>query len=377
LFKINILKVIAYLYFSALKVSRKQQLKGMNILKSIDKLRRRLMHNLTKNIGNKYPTQNIDLNKKNAVKRILICRPNHRLGNLLLITPLLQEVIATFPNCKIDLFIKGNLGSIIFKNYKNIENIIKLPRKPFKELINYFKVWISIKKQPYDLVINVVSGSSSGKLAAQFSNSKYKFFGNVDEDIKSQYDNFEHIAKKPIYSLRNYLNKFGIVESNKEIPSINLKLSPSEITEGQKIVKELVNDDKKTICIFTYATDDKCYSESWWLNFYEKLKTAFSDYNILEVLPVENISMINFKAPSFYSKDIREIASVIANTEVFIGADSGIMHLASSALIPTVGLFSRANQNEYQPYNNKSIAVNTNNINDIECFKIVKNILVN
>ena len=365
------------MYFSALKVSRKQQLKGMNILKSIDKLRRRLMHNLTKNIGNKYPTQNIDLNKKNAVKRILICRPNHRLGNLLLITPLLQEVIATFPNCKIDLFIKGNLGSIIFKNYKNIENIIKLPRKPFKELINYFKVWISIKKQPYDLVINVVSGSSSGKLAAQFSNSKYKFFGNVDEDIKSQYDNFEHIAKKPIYSLRNYLNKFGIVESNKEIPSINLKLSPSEITEGQKIVKELVNDDKKTICIFTYATDDKCYSESWWLNFYEKLKTAFSDYNILEVLPVENISMINFKAPSFYSKDIREIASVIANTEVFIGADSGIMHLASSALIPTVGLFSRANQNEYQPYNNKSIAVNTNNINDIECFKIVKNILVN
>ena len=85
--------------------------------------------------------------------------------------------------------------------------------------------------------------------------------------------------------------------------------------------------------------------------------------------------MINFKAPSFYSKDIREIASVFANTAIFIGADSGIMHLASAAQIPTVGLFSRYNQNEYQPYNNNSIAVNTNLIYDVACVKIVKDIL--
>jgi ADP-heptose:LPS heptosyltransferase len=37
----------------------------------------------------------------------------------------------------------------------------------------------------------------------------------------------------------------------------------------------------------------------------------------------------------FYSKDIREIGAVIANTEIFIGADSGIMHLASASLTPT------------------------------------------
>jgi ADP-heptose:LPS heptosyltransferase len=41
----------------------------------------------------------------------------------------------------------------------------------------------------------------------------------------------------------------------------------------------------------------------------------------------ENVSQIAFKSPTFYSKDIREIGAVIANTEIFIGADSGIMHL--------------------------------------------------
>jgi ADP-heptose:LPS heptosyltransferase len=60
---------------------------------------------------------------------------------------------------------------------------------------------------------------------------------------------------------------------------------------------------------------------------------------------------------TFYSKDIREIGAVIANTEIFIGADSGIMHLASASLTPTVGLFSRPNQVTYAPYNNDSTAI--------------------
>ncbi len=347
----------------------------MSFLKSIDVLRRSLMHKITKNIGNTSLAKNIDLNKKITIKRILICRPNHRLGNLLLITPLVQEVITTFPDCKIDLFIKGNLGSIVFKNYKNIDKIISLPRKPSKEILKYFGNWFSIKKQQYDLAINVVVGSSSGRIATKISNAKFKVFGDVEERNKTQYDNFEHIAKKPIYSLRNYLSMFGVAENNNGISSINLKLGSSEMAQGQKIVKELANNNKNTISLFTYATADKCYSKKWWINFYRKLKEAFPSYNFIEVLPVENISMIDFEAPSFYSKDIREICAFIANTNLFIGADSGIMHLASAAQIPTVGLFSRANQREYQPFNNKSLAINTNNVNCDETIKIIDNIL--
>jgi ADP-heptose:LPS heptosyltransferase len=51
------------------------------------------------------------------------------LGNQLLITPLVQEVTDTFPNCKIDLFVKET--AIIFENYENIDSIIKLPKKAF------------------------------------------------------------------------------------------------------------------------------------------------------------------------------------------------------------------------------------------------------
>ena len=347
----------------------------MSILKKVNVFRRIVTHNLTKNIGNSQKNQIIDLSQKIEIKRVLISRPNHRLGNLLLITPLVQDVIATFPDCKIDLFVKGGLAPIVFQNYENINYIIELPKKPFKHLIAYFQVWIKIKKQHYDIVINVDKNSSSGRLSAQFANAKYKFFGEIDETIQLQHTDYEHIAKYPVYEFRSFLAKLGFQEKGNPVPSLDLKLSLAELAEGKKTVAKIVPDNKKTISIFTYATDDKCYSETWWEDFYEQLKTTFEDYNIIEVLPVENISQIGFKAPTFYSKDIREIGSVIANTEIFIGADSGIMHLASSALTPTAGLFSRLNINTYKPYNNNSVAINTNIGNKEDWIKIINSIL--
>nr|WP_315188407.1 glycosyltransferase family 9 protein [uncultured Flavobacterium sp.] len=346
------------------------------MLKKINEFRRILTTILTKNIGNSYKNPAVDLSEKVTIKRVLICRPNHRLGNLLLITPFLQEISSTFPKCKIDLFVKGGLGPIIFKNYENIDTIIELPKKPFENLWKYFSVWIQIKKQKYDVVINIEKGSSSGRIATKFANANYKFFGKAEEDITSQYKDYEHIAKYPIYDFRLFLTKLGFKNTHNQIPPLNIKLSNSEIANGKKILDNIVNNEKKTICIFTYATADKCYSESWWEEFYEKLKNEFqNNYNIIEVLPVENISQISFKAPTFYSKDIREIGSLITNTVIFIGADSGIMHLSSSVQTTTVGLFSRTNQNMYEPYGNNSLAINTN-INKIdECINTIKNIL--
>ncbi|MBF7090004.1 glycosyltransferase family 9 protein [Flavobacterium sp. ALJ2] len=344
----------------------------MKILKSINVVRRNLMHHLTKNIGNSKLNKEGESTIKAEIKRILISRPNARLGNLLLITPLLEEVTNTFPGCKIDLFVKGNLAPILFKNYDNVDKIIQLPRKPFKNLLQYIKVWISIRKTQYDIAINVDKNSSSGRLSVKFSNSKFKFFGDpTTEDIQLKYNDYEHIAKYPIYNFRSYLSAINFIPNNTSIGALNLKLSNSEIIEGKKALNNIVNNDKKTLCIYTYATGDKCYSELWWGKFYKRLKTKYPNYNIIEILPIENVSQINFKAPFFYSKNLREIGALIANTEVFIGADCGIMHLASSVQTPTIGLFSISEQKKYEPYYNHSIAINTNKTSILQSIKII------
>lgn len=338
----------------------------MSNLKKVNVFRRSLMRNLTKNIGNSSISTNGPIDK-DKIKKVLICRPNKRLGNLLLITPLIQEVTATFPNCKIDLFVKGTLAPIVFENYDNIDKIISLPKKPFKELIKYLKVWTLIRKQNYDIVINVDQNSSSGRLAVKFSNAKYKIFGDLPENVQLPYEDYEHIAKYPVYNLRYALSQAGIQNNEEPVDLIDLKLSEQEISKGKKILNDIIDPQKKTIAIFTFATGEKCYCVEWWEEFYTILKKEYPDYNIFEVLPVENVSQINFQAPTFYSKDVREIGSVLANVDVFVGADSGIMHLASASKAPTVGLFSGSNLKKYEPYGNNSIGIDTT-INDYSEF---------
>ena len=72
------------------------------------------------------------------VKKVLVSRPNHRLGNNLLLTPLITEISEIFPNAEIHIFTKGGLADVVFENYKDVTRLIKLPRKPFKNLIFEF-----------------------------------------------------------------------------------------------------------------------------------------------------------------------------------------------------------------------------------------------
>lgn len=318
------------------------------------------MHGLTKRIGRSYREPEPGEFNVRDIKKVLIIRPNHRLGNQLLLTPLVQEVSALFPEAEIDLFVKGGVAFPVFQNYEAVKKIIPLPRKPFNNLFKYFKCWFSIKQKKYDLVINADKNSSSGRLLTQLAKSKIKIFGEIHPSIENDYSDHKHISKYPIYNLRYHLKNWGFEIDRTEVPVLDIKLSSEEISKGKNILKDLVNNDKPIICIYTNATGDKCYPEEWWERFYSRLLKEYPGYNIIEMLPIENTSQINFKAPHFYSQDIREMAGIIKNTAVFIAADNGVMHLASAALNPTVGFFSVTDEEIYGPYGNGSFAINTN-----------------
>ena len=342
----------------------------------INILRRKVTHKLTKSVGRQTDVINLPFQfGKDQIKNILICRPNHRLGNLLLITPLLQEVENTFPNCKIDLFVKGNAAADIFRNYKSVNRIFALPRKPFKNLIAYINAWMSVKRYRYDLVINVEKNSSSGRLITQYANATYKYFGDP-RSIEGISD-YEHFAKYPVYGLREYLERLGFPKNVQTISSLDLRLDAAELAHGRQIVSELSNENSNVICLFTHATGNKCYPETWWIPIYERLQKEYPEYAIIEILPIENVSQINFLAKTFYSHNIRDMGAVIANTSVFIGADSGILHLASSVNIPVIGLFSVFSPDKYGPYGNHSVSINTKTTDADAIFTSLSKILQN
>lgn len=345
------------------------------MIKKVNIYRRKITRFFTKEIGdNSYLPAELD---KKSIRKILIIRPNHRLGNILLITPLVEEVLRHFPESKIDFFIKGKVNEIIFHNHPNVEEVFFLPKNHFKELSIYISSWFKlISKKKYDLIINANHSSSSGQLVSKWAKGTYKFFGIETLPQFEILNDYYHFAKFPVYNFRAYLLKSYPNLVFSDIPTLNFRLTEKEIKNGENVLQKIVQNKKPTIAFFTFATGDKCYSVEFWEELYLKMKANFeNDYNLIEILPVENVSQINFKAESFYSKDLTEIASLLTHTKLFIGADSGMMHLAATSTM-TLGLFKNNTIHKYQPFGNRSRGILTNEINNDEIINIIKESLL-
>ncbi|MBA5791861.1 glycosyltransferase family 9 protein [Flavobacterium sp. xlx-214] len=351
----------------------------MSLKSKANIIRRKVMHSLTHNVGKKSISEMQKKANQFQVNRVLISRPNHRLGNMLLITPLVQEIANTFPNCTIDLFVKGKITPIIFQNYPQVNQIIELPKKPLKEFSEYLKVWFSLKKTRYDLVINVEKNSSSGRISTLIPSANFKFYGDDFEELQNKYPDIKHIAKYPVYNFRRFLEVLHQKPLQGYAPVLDIKLSEQEIEKGKNDLEQITkNQTKKTIAFFTFATGTKCYSVDWWTEFYEKFYPKYKDeYHLIEILPVEDISQLERKLPTYYSKEIREIAALMANCELIVAADSGMMHLSSASKTPTVGLFSVTQPQVYAPYGNHSTYIDTNTQTKEDIITVMDDILQN
>lgn len=333
----------------------------MKLSPTIQHWRKKLTQAVTGRLGqSRRPMHNPSNCTPTPIRRILIIRPNHRLGNTLLITPIVAEMEQLFPTATVDLFVKGGIASEVFREYPQVDRILALPKKHFKALGTYLWTWVRLRMRAYDLVINSVSHSSSGRLATAWARGKYKWYGDRNENVqvlRSQL--IPHMAHGLVMDFRTFWTPQTLFMTPRPLPLMDVKLSVAEKNMGRALLDSLVPNEKKTIALFTYATGAKCYSPEWWIPFYQRLQTEFPNYQFIEILPAEHVSQIDFAAPTLYSKSIREMAAVIANCTLFIGADSGVMHLASAALTPTVGLFQVTDPAVYGPYGNHSFAADT------------------
>ena len=130
-------------------------------IKKLNPLKNKIFKVLTGSFRNSKRINLLESLPRDSEIKVLITRPNHRLGNQLLITPLIQEINKQFPNCKIHLIVNGNLSYILLSNYQCVETIFNLPKKPFNNIIDYLKKSISLISNQYNLTNILLEFESS------------------------------------------------------------------------------------------------------------------------------------------------------------------------------------------------------------------------
>jgi hypothetical protein len=118
------------------------------------------------------------------------------------------------------------------------------------------------------------------------------------------------------------------------------------------------NSNKKHIVIYTNLKSNNKKHTQFWLDLYAKLALNLKeDYNFIEILRTESISILPFGVKKYYSNDIRSIANLISNCEIFISPDCDMMHLSSASNTTTIGLFKNKSILKYIPYGDKSTGI--------------------
>lgn len=311
---------------------------------------------------------------KKGVYRILICRPNHRLGNTILLTPLITELERLYKGAEIDILSEGPIAEEVFTTFFSVKNVYCLPKRGFKHPIRFLGMLLHIRDIEYDLIVDPCLGSGFSRALTKFLRGRYKL-GFSDDALRSGLTHpvptaaaLKHMAQRPINLLRwAYKHYAGDGEIAADYPSLDIRLSDEERAHGRAVIGQLVPAPRQggsapVVGIFANATGAKRYPAAWWNEFIEAFEAMSPPSRILELIPMHGHSMLGERYPGYYSSDIRRMAAVMAGMDLMITADCGVMHLAVASKVPTVGMFCVTDASVYAPYGLGSCSLMTHGI---------------
>ena len=302
------------------------------------------------------------------IRRVLICRPNHRLGNLLLLTPLIVELERSLPNARVDIVLAGEHVAELFENFPNVGHVYNLSRRMARHPLATLRTVMQIRRARYDIAIDPCETSQSGRLLLAVAAARHALADPRTPSPAGAVADLPvtgvptHLAQLPVFLLRRGLSG-ATPESGTDYPVMKLRFTAGERQHARAELARIVGGNRRSppariIGVFAEATADKRYDVDWWRRCVGVIESSHPDAAVVEIVPADGVARLG--VPAFASPSPRAVAAVIANMACFVSADCGVMHLAAAAGVPTMGLFKASDPLKYAPYGHGSCGLVTN-----------------
>ncbi len=315
--------------------------------------------------------------KTDHINRILITRLNHRIGNILFLTPLIKALEKRLPNAKIDLLLGADFSALIGQ-MPNVNKIYSINARSLKNPLKIYTLIKELNSNNYDLLISPTKSSGSSNISQALIKSEYKLGFREEKKVSFanvvvEFPDNNHEALFPLA----LMNAFAGEKITPE-PYLDISLSDNEKNEGKEILKRLTGeakfDDKIIIGIFRDARYEKRIADSYWLEYINELIKAGHNYILVDII-APGSHKITDEIFSISFKNLRQLASFMAALDFFISADTGPMHLASAAKTNVIALFNKTSPDKFGPLGGNDRIIDINNKNIDEVFAETVNII--
>ena len=278
------------------------------------------------------------------------------LGNILMFLPSLRS----FENSVNNIELHIGLDKRWYKSKFIRDQFGKDAHFYFIDKSNLFKTILKLRKEKFDYLIPIYSGATwKWTLLFLFIKSRRKIYPPVNIPMlkllfKSNFD----VSNELHYVKRNFLN-FKIINKNLSLFSVKdtiLNVVEELKTNGSSL------DVRKNINITIHAGGNFEFNKhrTWGIEKYKELVNKLVQnyecnifllgYGEYEKKVNEHIAASFPNVKIIQNKEIHEYAEIIQNSNIFIGNDSGFMHLASFLGVKIIAIFGPTNPKITGPF---------------------------
>jgi heptosyltransferase-3 len=309
------------------------------------------------------------------VRRVLVLRPNHRLGNALLLIPLIHELELRFPDSEIELVTTGPAARAIFAQFAQITAIHTFPARSFRNPLGVLRLLALLKRRTYDLAIDPMPRAKGGRylLGQVRARRRVGFTWGVPSrdamltDAVAMTALPTQFARVPVHLLRSSIGngKGPSLDTGIGSQTLDLRLTDPERREGERRLASTLGfsqvPPRPCLGVFANATGEKRFPIDWWRNLIAALRSHTSALHIIEFLPLGFRARLAEEVPAVYTTELRLLGAMLAATSLVVSADCGVMHLADAAGARVLGLFKTTEPSRYGPTRASSESLRASN----------------
>ena len=221
------------------------------------------------------------------------------------------------------------LSAALFADLPHLEKLIVIGKKPWKK--HWFEMWKETHNTSWDRVIDF-----RGSLLSFFLKTKERhIWSHPNNSIHKVYQVSQFLKNKEILAPTLWISEKRLASVKPERPV--LAVSPIPGWKGKQWPIENFISLLTTFC--------KTYPEAQ-VAIFGAPREKDQVEPLLKSLPAD-------QCINTIGGNLLDSAALIQSSRLFIGNDSGLMHLSAAVKTPTIALFGPSNEEIYGPWSNQ------------------------
>ena len=284
---------------------------------------------------------NVPIDAVCDVRRVLIVRPNFRIGNTLIAAPLILALRQRFPGAQVD-YLGGDTTSALLAHLP-VDTVHRISRRFVTRPWRFVRLFARLRRVHYDVAVEGGMGSFSGGLYTYLAGARYRI------GCKGKADRFLNVRLPAVHTSHAYdtplafAGLLGVSCPDHPVYAVSAEEHTAALALLARLELAAESVARPFIGMFVGGHLDKRWPAAQWMELARSLATLGGPVMVF-LGPEEAPAEPKYRCalpPSVRvlpPQPLRLFAALWGSARLMVTADSGPMHLAAAFGVPTIAV---------------------------------------